>query len=37
MALRREKEAKARAAREALDVAAPGEVLVVVCDTSKRP
>jgi cell division protein FtsB len=29
-ALRREREARARAAREALDVVAPGEVLVVV-------
>jgi cell division protein FtsB len=29
-ALRREREAKVRAAREALDVAAPGEVLVVI-------
>jgi cell division protein FtsB len=37
VALQREKEAKARAAREALDVAAPGEVLVVVSDTGKKP
>ena len=29
-ALKQEREARARAAREALDVAAPGEVLVVV-------
>jgi cell division protein FtsB len=29
-ALKREREARARAAREALDVAAPGEVLVIV-------
>jgi cell division protein FtsB len=29
-ALKEEREARARAAREALDVAAPGEVIVVV-------
>jgi len=34
-ALRREREARARAAREALDVAAPGEVLVVVPEPTK--
>ena len=36
-ALQREKEARARAAREVLDVAAPGEILVVVSDPSKKP
>jgi cell division protein FtsB len=36
-ALQREKEAKARAAREVLDVAAPGEVVVVTPDTGAKP
>ena len=36
-ALRHEREAKVRAAREALDVAAPGEVLVVMPQPSPTP
>jgi len=36
-ALRREREAKVRAAREALDVTAPGEVLVVVPQATPAP
>jgi cell division protein FtsB len=36
-ALRREREAKVRAAREALDVTAPGEVLVVVPTATPGP
>jgi cell division protein FtsB len=36
-ALRHEREAKVRAAREALDVAAPGEVLVVLPQPSPTP
>jgi cell division protein FtsB len=37
VALQREKEAKGRAAREALDVAGPDEILVVVPEGGKKP